>query len=72
MDWNLNTSLELHIIFSTKYIALSLKHGGLREISTRLLLYRYLFGFDFTVQFPDLHVYNLAYMLHTQLYYNDL
>lgn len=62
MDWNLNTSLELHIILSTKYIALSMKHGGLCKISTRLLLYSYLFGFDFTVHLPDLHVYNLVYV----------
>lgn len=62
MDWNLNTSLELHIILSTKYIALSMKHAGLCEISTRLLLYSYLFGFVITMQFPDLHVYNLVYV----------
>lgn len=64
-------SLELHIILSPKYIALSMKHSGLCEISTRLLLYSYFFEFDFTVHFPDLHVPNLIYMQLTQGYYND-
>lgn len=72
MDWNLNTSLELHIILSTKYIALSMKHGGLCKISTGLFLYSYLFGLDFTVLLPDLHVYDLVYVQHTRRYYNDL
>lgn len=48
-----------------------MKHSGLCEISTRLLLYSYFFEFDFTVHFPDLHVPNLIYMQLTQGYYND-